>query len=458
MFRKRDCVTNVFFLIKGAIFSTNQFNEDLGEFNPVSENFFEKDEQENRMEFDLSVNRNDLTNDNNKMRQSVSDESGEASSKNSSGEKWWKNANNMLQNSKLEVSNMSILSTSALNSTNTTAATSSNQTNNILTSQSTRQPNSSNSIMATTLNDTDNNSLVNNKRHMKSSNDTKLEHSPTKRHKHKVDVSTYFGGKSQMPPELGNKGKECESIWSDEASNEVNNSKGSAVSSLKNDLNEKTICMESTNDADKTSTRVVEGDSSLNLSTTNNGSILPNDLYNFTINLSVNGDAIIPTKGVKISDTTPFVMKKNEPKGAKTTSLNLKSIGQELERVQNRLATSSSTASSKTRSALTSSTSTSSLMSSASSASNSSKFQIADPLLSSSSIKSSHSSTNLKSLMNMDETVSSINSSNMTTSSSSSNYSKKSKSNVMGSSKIGKDSKKLSNKYELYNNSNYVLT
>jgi len=162
----------------------------------------------------------------------------------------------------------------------------------------------------------------------------------------------------------------------------------------------------STIDVDKTPERetAVDEDTTLNMSQTNNGSILPNDPYNFTINLSVNGDAIIPIKGAKVSETTPFVMTKNEQKNANSTSINLKSIGQELDRVQSRLATSSS--SSKTRATLTSSTSSSSLISS--SASNSSKYQIADTLLSSPSIKSSHVTTNFKSLMNMDETVSSI--------------------------------------------------
>jgi len=431
----------------------NQLNEDLGEFKPVNDNFFEQDEQENRMEFDLSVNRNDLNNDNNKTRQSVSgDESGGdgSSGKNSSGEKWWNNINNMLQNSKLEVSNMSMLSNTTLNLTSTTATTTIGMSNNNLTNNLTSQLNSSSMMAASTTTMTskidmgDNTLVNNNKRHMKSSNDTNLEHSPTKRHKHKVDVAAYFGGKSQMPPELNKKGKENESDWSDDATSSSKIADGVAKN-LKETLhtasnlarNEK-----STIDVDKTPVRAtaVDEDTTLNMSQTNNGSILPSDPYNFTINLSVNGDAIIPIKGAKVSETTPFVMTKNEQKNAKSTSINLKSIGQELDRVQSRLATSS--LSSKTRTTLTSSTSSSSLTSS--SASNSSKYQIADPLLSSSSIKSSHSTTNLKSLMNMDETVSSINSSNVTTSSSSSSYTKKSKSNTMGSSKIGRDSKKTS--------------
>jgi trimeric autotransporter adhesin len=425
-----------------GMFPNNQLNEDLGEFKPVNDNFFEQDEQENRMEFDLSVNRNDLSNDNNKTRQSVGgDESGGdgSSGKNSSGEKWWNNINNMLQNSKLEVSNMSMLSNTTLNLTSTTATTTIGTTNNNLTSQL-----SSSSMMATSTTtmtskiDTGDNTLVNNnKRNIKSSNDTNLEHSPTKRHKHKVDVAVYFGGKSQMPPELNKKGKENESNWGDDA---TRSSKiADCVETLPTTSNlardEK-----STIDVDKTPVRAtaVDEDTTLNMSQTNNGSMLPSDPYNFTINLSVNGDAIIPIKGAKVSETTPFVMTKNEQKNAKSTSINLKSIGQELDRVQSRLATSS--LSSKTRATLTSSTSSSSLISS--SASNSSKYQMVDPLLSSSSIKSSHSTTNLKSLMNMDETVSSINSSNVTTSSSSSSYTKKSKSNTMGSSKISKKTSK----------------
>ena len=182
-------------------------------------------------------------------------------------------------------------------------------------------------------------------------------------------------------------------------------------------------------------------ETSLNFSQTQNAT------YNFTVNLDSTGDAIIPTSNAQFSATTPFALIKRVHTASKTVvqtqpiansaSLNLQTIGQELDKVQIRLATSNKIRSTAT---LTSSVSSSSLLAAKN---ESSKHHLADPLLSSSSIKSSHSSSNLKSLMNMDETVSSINSSNVTTSSSTSSFSKK-------ASKTGKEAKKTSAKYKNY--------
>ena len=156
------------------------------------------------------------------------------------------------------------------------------------------------------------------------------------------------------------------------------------------------------------------------------------DNFSFTINSSETGESLLPKKlkepanqhkssKLKLPSTVAHLSK---PNGEVASSLNLKSIGQELDRVQNRLATSNKQQRASGTSALAETT----------------KMHIADPLLSS-SIKSSQSSSNLKVLMNMDDTVSSINSSNVTTSSSASSYSRKSKPNPP-SSKVGKDVKK----------------
>ena len=154
------------------------------------------------------------------------------------------------------------------------------------------------------------------------------------------------------------------------------------------------------------------------------------DNISFKINPSETGESLLlkeqatqhKSYKLKLPSTVAHLSK---PTGEVASSLNLKSINQELDdREQNRLATSNKQQRASNINAVAETT----------------KRHIAGPLLSS-SIKSSQSSSNLKVLMNMDDTVSSINSSNVTTSSSASSYSRKSKLNPP-SSKVGKDVKK----------------
>jgi hypothetical protein len=161
---------------------------DFGDFQEASDkiDLIDKDEQENRLEFDLSVNPNDLnqTKNNaaaNKMRPSNEQE-----------QKWWTQLDlNQLQHSKLEVSSMSAFShesdqtmnmnnKSCLAAAAAAAATSLDANNSV----SSRIPV---------------NQSLTSKRQTKGNSELNLDHSPSKRSKHKVDVSDYFSGKSIMP-------------------------------------------------------------------------------------------------------------------------------------------------------------------------------------------------------------------------------------------------------------------
>ena len=335
--------------------------EDYGEFKPADEciDIFDKDMQRNMEENDLSINPNDLKVHKTAMR--PSDETASSNNNSSSsggGDKWWTNV--QMQNSKLEVSNMS---------------------NN----ENQRRP------------------------------------------KQKINAVDYFGAKSEMPdfdtnrPHNINEDKD-EHKWESDVSSKTIEENNSLV--------DKTLSLQS-----KTAVTTIT-DEEMSVS---------NASYNFTLNMSSTGELIVPnliaSKGVTVSATTPFIMTQTLRKSTtkttevlsqpKTSSLNLKSIGQELGKIQNRL-----TYTANTNNGSINCTSGAASLRKEKTVSSSKVAPISDPLLSSSSIKSSQSTSNLKALMNMDETVSSISSSNVTTSSSMSSYSKKK------ASLSGKDSKK----------------
>ena len=174
------CITTATPFSAGEQLSNDAFPEtSFGEFKSGDEFMvdIEKDEAENHNQFDLSVNPNELDK-NNKMKTG----SGDDSSKNSSGdsgEKWWNQAN-VLQESKLEVTNCSI-----------------NQNRSSMDANNTLAANKSSLLPVYTNNATTSNTNNNNKRQLKQPNTA--DQSPTKKHRHKVDVSDYFGGKSEMP-------------------------------------------------------------------------------------------------------------------------------------------------------------------------------------------------------------------------------------------------------------------
>jgi hypothetical protein len=287
----------------------------------------EKDEAENRKEFasnNLSVAADSTS----------SNGSGDSLGSN---EKWWTNANNLQQMSKLDLSNVSYLN--ELNATN----------------------NSHNSSLKRSLNKCDETETG--------------EHDNTKKLKQKVDVFDYFNKKSGLPEYLtsGDVGVDFNSTKQDEA-------------------HDKTIC----DDKQPTSKNETESNEdydsdNITLSVSKSVNLPSADNFSFTFNSSETGEFIqkkLPNSSKK--KISPFQLSKMLPPqntGANKTktSISLKTIGEELDRVQNRLATNAIDSSS------------------------SSSKPINEPFLSS-SLKTS----SLKSAPSMDETISSINSSDMT--------------------------------------------
>ena len=316
---------------------------------------FDKDEYENKKEFELSVAIND------KSTTSATNSSGpsSASSTNSgNNEKWWNNLNAQ-QVSKLELSNVSYLSNTL------------NDNNNINTTPSisklNQQKNSNNGV-----------------------------------NKHKIDVGDYFTRKSDMPGFLAEKVEKEDTNEETTHDNtiinetETENSSSKQVSSA---VNEKSKHLESINE------------NSITFSSPSNfNSLAAGSNFSFTLNAT--GDFIedLKNKSSKPSTTTPFQLTKmlqKQQQQQQTKSTNLKAIAEDLNRVSNRLANTNLTSEdvAEDESETTKNETTTTLMIP-------NQKLISDPLLSS-SIKSSISNSNLKILINMDETVSSISSTNI---------------------------------------------
>ena len=241
----------------------------------------EKDEAENRKEFasnDLSVAA-DTTSSNG---------SGDSLGSN---EKWWTNANNLQQMSKLDLSNVSYLN--ELNATN----------------------NSHNSSLKRSLNKCDESETG--------------EHDNTKKLKQKVDVFDYFSKKSGLPEYL--------------ASRDV----GVDFNSIKQEeVHDKTICDdEQATSKNETESNEEYDSDNITLSVSKSVNLPSADNFSFTFNSSETGEFIqkkLPNSSKK--KISPFQLSKMLPPqntGANKTktSISLKTIGEELDRVQNRLAT-----------------------------------------------------------------------------------------------------------------------
>jgi hypothetical protein len=345
---------------------TNQANllGDLNEmdFKPSSEvmDMFDKDEYENKKEFELSVAIND------KSTTSATNSSGPSStSSTSSGcnnEKWWNNLNAQ-QVSKLELSNISYLS-NTLND------------NNVNTTPSISK-----------LNQQKKATIINN------NNNT---------NKHKIDVGDYFTRKSDMPEFLAQK------IDKEDKSEETTHDNTIVNETETENLSAKQI-MPAVNDKSKHLESISENSITFS-SPSNFNSLAAGSNFSFTLNAT--GDFIEDLKNKASSSskstTTPFQLTKMLQKQQQSKSTNLKAIAEDLNRVSNRLANTNLTSEDviDDESETTKNETATTLMIPPN------QKIISNPLLSS-SIKSSISNSNLKILLNMDETVSSISSANI---------------------------------------------
>lgn len=318
--------------------------QQLGEFNPVGEfsDFKQADEFMEDLKEEEVINRKEFANNelsvcmnyDKTMNQSSSHRSSSGNeSAGPSNEKWWNNMN-AAQSSKLEVSDLSNMSN---------------------------------------LNDT------------KSSISKPKIKTQTQTQKHKVAVGDYFTRKSEMPAYLSEKESGVKFDESIICTQNKPKCLPEPVLANSNSEQDNTICGD---------TNYKNSDEDITFSTSNNqGSSLSSSNFSFTLNSSDTGDFIkkksqIPKK--QTPSTTPFQLSKalaSHMAKKQATETSLKSINEELDRVQTRLANSDQINTKPV------------------------KQTISEPLLSS-SIKLSNNNKGM--MIPMDETISSISSSDVT--------------------------------------------